>query len=58
MVSKQGSSETTEILRDLLIVQLLLAGVPQDATREIARCGMKRVSAIGKALKNRKEGSA
>jgi predicted solute-binding protein len=35
---------TTELLRDLLILQLGLAKVPQDKIRKIAGCGMNRVN--------------
>lgn len=34
----------TELLRDLLILQLGLAKVPQDKIRKIAGCGMNRVN--------------
>jgi hypothetical protein len=36
--------EMTELLRDLLILQLGLAKVPQDKIRKIAGCGMNRVN--------------
>ena len=39
-----SEQETTELLRDLLILQLGLAKVPQDKIRKIARCGMNRVN--------------
>lgn len=35
---------TTELLRDLLILQLGLAKVPQDKIRKIAGCGINRVN--------------
>lgn len=41
--SDQG---TTELLRDLLILQLGLANVPQDKIRKIAGCAMNRVTDI------------
>lgn len=57
MASKQAQSNesTVDVLKDLLTVELLLAGVPQRTVREIVRCDMNRVSAIGRALGGRKE---
>jgi hypothetical protein len=39
-----SENETTELVRDLLILQLGLARVPQDKIRKIARCGINRVN--------------
>ena len=39
-----SEQEATELLRDLLILQLGVAKVPQDKIRKIARCGMNRVN--------------
>lgn len=47
-------SGTAELLRDMLIVQLGLAGVAQDKIRVIARCDMNRVNRIVKHLKPKK----
>lgn len=41
----------TELLRDLLIVQLGLAGVPQPDIRKIAKCNYNRVNRIVRLLK-------
>jgi hypothetical protein len=43
------AEETVELLRNLLIVQLGLAKVPQDKIRKIAGCGINRVNDV---LKN------
>jgi hypothetical protein len=47
------SSEVVEILKDILITQLGLAGVPQQKIRRIAGCSMNRVKLDRKALKRR-----
>jgi hypothetical protein len=48
IVAKKNSTrpgqEATELRRDLLILQLGLANVPQDRIRKIAGCGMNRVN--------------
>jgi hypothetical protein len=49
---KPGSLE--ELLRDMMIVQLTLAGVGQREIREVAGVDMGRVSRIGKLLKKPK----
>ena len=41
---------STELLRDLLILQLGLAKVPQDKIRKIAGCGMNRVNDLLKHI--------
>lgn len=43
-------NEQIELLRDILITQLALAGVPQRQIRAIARCDMNRVAAIVRRL--------
>jgi hypothetical protein len=49
-------TQTTEdLLIDLLIVQLGLAGVPQNDIREIVGVDIHRVNRIVKFLKKRKE---
>lgn len=51
--AKQQKKPTTEeILRDMLIVQLGLAGLPQDQIREIVGVDMFRVNRIVKRLRN------
>jgi hypothetical protein len=50
--TKQGKEDTTnELLQDLLIVQLGLAGVPQNTIRDIVEVDINRVSRICKHLK-------
>jgi hypothetical protein len=46
--------EMTELLRDLLIVQLGLAGVTQAKIRDIARCDLNRVNAVVSLLRKKK----
>jgi len=41
--------QTRELVRNLLILQLGMAGVPQDKIRAIADCGINRVNDV---LKN------
>ena len=56
---KQGQNDPTpELLRDLLIVQLAKAGVPQLDIRKIVGCEMHRVSKIAKVLKKAKDNLA
>jgi len=43
--------ETTELLRDLLIVQLGMANVSQQDIRKIAKCSISRVNRIVRLLK-------
>jgi len=51
----QGDADATvEMLKDILITQLGLAGVPQHSIREIVGCSIARVNAIVKHLKNAK----
>jgi len=50
----QGGNGTAEILKDILIVQLGVAGVPQQTIREIVGCDMNRVNEIVKHLKPKK----
>ena len=44
--SNAPEQTAAELLRDLLILQLGLARVPQDKIRKIAGCRMDRVNAI------------
>lgn len=50
MTKKQSTDEQLELLRTLLIVQLILAGIPQRNIREIAACDMNRVSIIARLM--------
>jgi hypothetical protein len=57
MASKKNKSEqdpATELLRDLLIVELAKAKVPQLQIRKIVGCDIHRVSRIAKVLKKAK----
>lgn len=53
---RQGE-QATELLRDLLIAQLGLAGVAQADIRKIAGCDMNRVNKIVKPIKKAMKGS-
>ena len=54
MAQKQRTVE--DLLQDLIIVQLALAGVGQHQIREIAGVDIHHVSRIAKLLKKQKEG--
>lgn len=56
--AKTVKDEMTELIRDLLIAQLGLAGVPQPDIRKIARCDMHRVNRIVRLLKPKTKGRA
>ena len=43
-----------ELLRDMFISQLLLAGVPQREIAKVVRVNLNRVNRLGKSLKKRK----
>lgn len=55
MAKKRGGSgktgEVSEILKDILITQLGVAGVPQLTIRGIVGCDINRVNRIVKHLK-------
>ena len=51
--AKTMVSETNDFLRDLLIVQLGLAGVKQHTIREIVGCDIVKVNRIVKHLKKK-----
>jgi hypothetical protein len=51
---KKSKDEMTELLRDLLIIQLGLARVPQAKIREIAGCDLNRVNRVVSLLRTRK----
>ncbi len=50
---KRDGSDTAEVLKDMLIVQLGLAGVKQQTIRTIVGCNIGRVNRIVKHLKKR-----
>jgi hypothetical protein len=51
--SRQGDpNNAAEVLKDILITQLGMAGVPQRRIREIVGCDINRVSRIVKYFKN------
>jgi hypothetical protein len=52
--NKPQTDQTAELLRDLLIVELAKAGVPQPAIRKIIGCDMHRVSRIARHLRKTK----
>jgi hypothetical protein len=52
---KKQTDPTTELVRDLLITQLGLAGVAQQEIRKIAGCDMKRVTRIVKPINKAKK---
>jgi hypothetical protein len=52
--SSRAGDATTEILKDMLIVQLGLARVPQQTIQKIVGCGINRVNDIVKHLKLKK----
>ena len=49
----KSNDETTELLKDLLITQLGLAGVPQQSIRNIVGCDINRVNRIVRHLKQK-----
>jgi hypothetical protein len=55
---KKPKDEMTELLRDLLIVQLGLADIPQSKIREIAGCDLNRVNRVVSLLHSKKIDSA
>ena len=48
---EKDTDSTAELIRDLMIVQLGLARVPQTAIRKIVGANMNRVNRIVKLLK-------
>lgn len=52
---QQKQQGVEDLLRDMMIVQLALAGVTQHQIREIVGVDMHRVSRIAKHLKKTKE---
>lgn len=55
MAKKAKEQSVQDLLQDLIIVQLALAGVGQHQIREIAGVDMHRVSRIAKLLKKPRE---
>ena len=53
-MAPQQKDTTEELLRDLLIVELGKAGVPQQEIRKIVRCSLNRVNSIVKVLRKAK----
>jgi hypothetical protein len=53
--TKKSLKNSTDMLRDLLITQLGLAGVPQAAIRDIVGGDIKRVNQIVRYIKPRKK---
>jgi hypothetical protein len=54
-MAKAKAQTTDDLLRDMLIVQLLLAGVGQLQIRQIVGVDIHRVSRIAKLMKKSKE---
>jgi hypothetical protein len=50
---KPGVPESVDVLKDLLIVQLGLAGVPQQKIRSIVGCDIGRVNRIVRHLRTK-----
>ena len=48
--SQGDLGEVADLLRDILITQLAIAGVPQKKIREIVGCDIYRVSRIDKHI--------
>jgi len=53
--AKERPDGVEALLRDMMIVQLLLAGIGQHQIRQIVGVDIHRVSRIGKLLKKPKE---
>jgi hypothetical protein len=51
----ERQSSVEDLLRDMMIVQLLLAGIGQHQIRQIVGVDIHRVSRIGKLIKKPKE---
>ncbi|MCJ7761023.1 hypothetical protein MUP59_07800 [Candidatus Bathyarchaeota archaeon] len=48
---KKQKDDATELLRDMLIVQLGMAEIPRASIRRIARCDNNRVAKVLRLLK-------
>ena len=55
MARQQKQQTVEDLLRDMMIVQLALAGVTQHQIREIVGVDMHRVGRIAKHIKKSKE---
>ena len=55
--NKSTTDQTGELVRDLLIVQLGLAGLSNVAIRTIAKCDQNRVTTIVKHIRAAQRGS-
>jgi hypothetical protein len=53
--AKERQDGVEDLLRDMMIVQLLLAGIGQHQIRQIVGVDIHRVSRIGKLMKKPKE---
>lgn len=53
--SEKSGNDVVEMLKDLMIIQLALAGIPQSAIRKIVGCSINRVNRIAKHLKSKGE---
>ncbi len=51
MANEARGSEVVEVLRDILIVQLGVVGVPQQRIQRIVGCSINRMNAIVKHLR-------
>jgi hypothetical protein len=51
---QRDADSAVEVLKDMFITQLGLAGVPQQSIRKIVGCNINRVNAIVKHLKRAK----
>jgi hypothetical protein len=54
-MARAKEQTTDDLLRDMLIVQLLLAGIGQHQIRQIVGVDIHRVSRIAKLMKKAKE---
>lgn len=52
--SQRDADAAVEVLKDILITQLGLAGASQQSIRKIVGCSINRVNAIVKHLKSAK----
>ena len=51
---QRDADATVAVLKDMLITQLSLAGMPQQSIRKIVGCSINRVNVIVKHLKRAK----
>ena len=57
LTAEQVQAAQLELLKDMFISNLALAGVSQREVAKIVRVDLNRVNRIGKSLKNRKTGT-